>query len=78
MIIGRWIRNRVHWPSLRLKADSEKCTSCNRCTRECPMSLDVKQMVLAGDMEDYECILCGTCLDSCPTKAIRYSFSGGK
>jgi polyferredoxin len=78
MIIGRWIRNRVRWPSLRLIADTGKCTSCKRCTRECPMSLDVNAMVQAGDMEDYECILCGTCVDGCPTEAICFSFSAGE
>jgi ferredoxin-type protein NapH len=78
MIIGRWIRNRVRWPSLRLQSDTEKCTSCLRCTRDCPMSLEVNDMVQAGDMEDSECILCGTCVDGCPTGAVNFTFSGGK
>jgi polyferredoxin len=78
MIIGRWIRNRVKWPALRLVAEPEKCSSCLSCTRGCPMSLDVHQMVQAADMEDAECILCGTCVDGCSKDAIRFSFSGGK
>jgi len=77
MIIGRWIRNRFRWPSLRLRAESDKCTDCHRCTRECPMSLDVNQMVRSGHMEESECILCGTCVDTCPAQAIRYTFSRG-
>ncbi|OGD26301.1 MAG: hypothetical protein A2Y56_13405 [Candidatus Aminicenantes bacterium RBG_13_63_10] len=78
MIIGRWIRNRFVWPSLRLKADYEACKNCGTCTSNCPMSLDVTGMVRAGKMENAECILCGTCADNCAAGAVRYSFSSGK
>ena len=77
MIIGRKIRNLVRYPSLRLKADVDRCTDCLRCTRDCPMSLEVNQMVRAQKMEDDECILCGTCVDNCPSDVIRYTFSRG-
>lgn len=78
MIIGRWLRNRLAWPSLRLKADPSLCADCKKCTGNCPMSLDVNAMVQAGKMENPECILCGTCVDNCTKKVIRYSFSSGK
>lgn len=78
MIIGRWIRNRLNWPSLRLKADASECTNCKKCTTNCPMSLDVNAMVQVNQMEKYECILCGTCVDNCANKAIVYSFNKGK
>ncbi|HSA99328.1 MAG TPA: 4Fe-4S binding protein [Anaerolineales bacterium] len=78
MIIGRWIRNRFAWPSLRLKAEASACADCKKCTSNCPMSLDVNAMVQIGRMENAECILCGTCVDNCAKKAIRYSFSFGK
>ena len=73
MIIGRKIRNIFKYPSLQLKADTEKCTDCLTCTRNCPMSLDVNGMVQRGEMEHTECILCGSCVDSCSNKVIRYS-----
>lgn len=78
MIIGRWIRNKVKWPALRLVAKPEKCSACQSCTRGCPMSLDVHQMVKVADMEDAECILCGSCVDGCSKDAIRFSFSAGR
>jgi polyferredoxin len=78
MIIGRWIRNRFGWPSLRLKADTTTCADCKKCTSNCPMSLDVNAMVQIGHMENRECILCGTCVDNCSKGAIKYSFSYGK
>jgi ferredoxin-type protein NapH len=78
MMIGRWIRNRFGWASLRLVADASACSDCKLCTKSCPMSLDVNAMVQIEKMEHAECILCGTCVDNCSKKAIRYSFSASK
>jgi polyferredoxin len=78
MMIGRWLRNRLAWPSLRLKASAASCTNCMTCTRNCPMSLDVNAMVQAEKMENPECVLCGMCVDNCVSKSIKYTFSAGK
>jgi polyferredoxin len=78
IILGRRIRNLLRWPALRLRVNPDKCIDCNRCTQSCPMSLDVNQMVHDGDMENAECILCGSCVDVCPKQVIHFSFSGGK
>lgn len=78
MIIGRWIRNRFPWLSLRLTADASACTNCKTCTSNCPMSLDVNGMVQLEQMEHAECILCGSCVDGCSRNAIHYTFSAGK
>jgi len=78
MMLGRWLRNRFAWPSLRLVSNPSICADCKKCTSNCPMSLDVNAMVQLGKMENSECILCGTCVDNCSKHAIRYSFSSGK
>jgi len=78
MILGRKLRNAVRWPALRLAADPALCRDCEACTSNCPMSLDVHAMVQRGDMEDGECILCGTCVDGCPSGAVRFVFSAGR
>jgi len=78
MILGRKVRNLVKWPALRLQAEPGKCSDCMTCTRSCPMSLNVHQMVQRGDMEDSECILCGNCVDNCTKSAICFSFSSGR
>lgn len=78
MIAGRKIRNLFKWPSLRLKADKQKCKDCLKCNEVCPMSLDVYKMVQAETMKNSECILCGSCVDNCPENVISYSFSKGK
>jgi polyferredoxin len=78
MIIGRWIRNRFGWACLRLVADTAACADCMKCTKNCPMSLDVNAMVQLEQMENTECILCGTCVDNCAKSAIHFAFSAGK
>jgi ferredoxin-type protein NapH len=77
MIIGRKISNLVRGPALRLRADADLCTECGTCTRNCQMSLEVSQMVQAGEMENSECILCGQCVDGCPGQAICFTFARG-
>ena len=74
MIAGRQARNLFKWPALGLKADADQCIDCRRCTKGCPMSLDVNNMVHAGTMENSECILCGSCVDVCPKDVISYTF----
>lgn len=78
MILGRKLGNLINLPVLRLKAEKSACINCKRCTRDCPMSLDVNAMVQAGKMENSECVLCGTCADVCPKDVIHYSFSSGR
>ena len=38
------------------------------------MRLDVRGMVEKGRMENAECALCGTCVDACPKRVIRYAW----
>jgi len=74
MILGRKIRNRLRIPALYLTSAPNNCISCHRCTNECPMSLPVEIMVKENKMENTECILCGTCIDGCKSKAIEFKF----
>ena len=47
----------------------EKCTGCETCVGECPVSaismVDGKASVNAGD-----CVDCGACTGACPVEAI--------
>jgi len=78
MILGRKLRNLFAWPSFRLKAESDLCINCKKCTNNCPMSLDVNGMVNTGSMENSECILCAQCADGCPRDVIHLVFQSGK
>ena len=74
MIIGTKIKNLLKYPSLHLKADSEKCIQCKLCTENCLSSLEVDEMVQKREMKNTECILCGECVDNCPKAVIKYRF----
>jgi ferredoxin-type protein NapH len=43
---------------------------CGKCSRNCPMGLEVQEMVEVSDMRSSECVLCGSCVDGCPRGAI--------
>ncbi len=72
MIAGRKIRNLIGLPALQLSADASRCIDCKKCSKECPMGLDVNGMVRNGEMENADCILCASCADACPQCAITY------
>jgi len=75
LVIGTQMKDWGKWPSLHLQIKEDTCTQCELCDQHCPMSLNVSEMVTAGSMKNSECILCGNCVDGCPTGIIQYSFS---
>jgi len=75
MIIGRSLRNTCGWAAFALTAEPDNCTGCRLCTSRCPMSLEVEDMVKNGKMEHPECILCGTCVDTCKKGAIDFCWA---
>lgn len=77
MVLGMKLRRLLHLPGLHIRIrEKEKCISCGKCSRECPMSLPVKEMVQEGCMENAECIQCGVCIDSCPQHILAYGMRG--
>lgn len=72
MVIGSWLKKKLHIPSLHLAAESHQCIGCQKCNKACVMSLDVSGMVEKGKVFHTECILCGECIDTCPKKVLRY------
>ena len=70
MVIGEKLSDLLHIPRFRLKAKPDDCVSCGKCSRNCPMGLNVAEMVKSGSMDSTECINCLECVDGCPKKAI--------
>jgi Polyferredoxin len=77
MIAGRKIRNLFRWPALGLSADPARCTDCKKCSKACPMGLDVNAMVRKGEMDSPDCITCASCADVCPQGAVTYGWKRG-
>lgn len=74
MIIGGKIRDLLRIPSLRLITKPDLCNSCGLCSRSCPMSLPLDELIKNGEIGHSECTLCSTCVDSCPKGAIKFAF----
>ncbi|MBQ1821356.1 MAG: 4Fe-4S binding protein [Clostridia bacterium] len=53
----------------RVKCDHEKCVSCGKCKRVCPMNVDVTDNSRRRE-NGTECILCMECVKNCPKKAL--------
>ena len=54
---------------IRVKCDKEKCISCGKCKRVCPMNVDVTDNSRKRE-NGTECILCMECVKSCPKDAL--------
>lgn len=54
---------------LRIKCDKEKCVSCGKCKKVCPMNVDVTDNSRKRE-NGTECILCMECVKNCPKKAL--------
>lgn len=54
-----------------LGVDAERCISCERCARICP----VNNILMRGKLPEWQgnCALCTRCYNFCPTAAITYN-----
>lgn len=55
---------------MRIKADTDKCVSCGKCKKVCPMDVDMTDNSRKR-INGTECILCLECVEECPKKALR-------
>ena len=55
---------------LRVKNNVEKCVSCGKCKRVCPMDVDVPNNS-RNRRNGTECIVCFRCIEECPEKSLH-------
>ena len=70
MIIGNKLRHWLKIPGIYLNSKKNLCIECGRCSRECPMDIDVMKLVGSGRMYSSECTFCLNCADVCPKGVI--------
>lgn len=58
-----------YFSMLRIKCDTDKCISCGKCKRVCPMNVEVTDN-LRTRKNGTECILCFECVKNCPKDAL--------
>lgn len=54
---------------LRITCDKDKCVSCGKCKRVCPMDVDPTDNARSRK-NGTECILCMECVKNCPKNAL--------
>lgn len=59
-----------YYSLLRVKVDPDKCVSCGKCKRVCPMDVDVTDNSRKR-LNGTECILCFRCVEECPKHALK-------
>lgn len=68
--VSIFLKPASYFSVLRVKCDIEKCISCGKCKRVCPMNVDVPNNCRKRK-NGTECILCTKCIDECPKKALH-------
>ena len=58
-----------YYSLIRIKCDENKCISCGKCLKVCPMEVEVNKNA-RNRKNATECILCQKCTKACPTKAL--------
>jgi len=58
-----------------VKVKHDTCVMCGKCSKVCPMGIDVANMDVVTSPE---CIACGTCVNACPSKdkPLNFTFAG--
>ncbi len=54
----------------RIRVEEDRCISCGKCQRVCPMDVEVPSNSLQKKNAT-ECILCMKCVEQCPQKALK-------
>lgn len=59
---------------LSVKIDHDACIKCNKCKQACLADPAILDDAVAGDedrVRSGDCMLCGACVDHCPTSALK-------
>lgn len=61
---------------MKIKGNIDKCTSCKICEKNCLMDINITEFIQKKKrVTSSECIICYTCINSCPTGALSNSFN---
>jgi polyferredoxin len=61
----------------RIRANKQRCISCNICTKVCHMGIDVMNYANKGiPMNDVQCVRCSVCIVNCPLQVLTFGTLG--
>lgn len=67
--VAVFLKPMSYFSLLRIQCDKDKCISCGKCVKLCPMDVDVMDNSRKR-RNGTECILCMECVKNCPKKAL--------
>lgn len=68
--VTAFLKPASYFSLLRVKNDEEKCVSCGKCRKACPMDVDMTDNSRRR-LNGTECILCFRCIDACPRHSLH-------
>lgn len=69
--VAVFLKGASYFSLSRVKVDKEKCISCGKCKKVCPMNVDMTDNSRKRK-NGTECILCQECVSSCPVSALKF------
>lgn len=66
-----FLKSMSYFSAMRITCDKEKCVSCGKCKRVCPMDVDMTDNTRSRK-NGTECIICMECVEQCPKKALKF------
>jgi len=70
LVAGTMIGDKFNLPQLKIVSEPEKCISCSKCNKACPMSIDVMTELKKGSIQSLDCINCSECEQVCPKNVL--------
>lgn len=67
--IAVFMKPMSYFSLLRIKCDKDKCVSCGKCRKVCPMDVDMTDNSRKRQ-NGTDCILCFECVKACPKNAL--------
>lgn len=67
--VAVFLKPMSYFSLMRVKCDKDKCISCGKCKKVCPMGVDVTDNSRKRK-NGTECILCYECVKACPKDAL--------
>ena len=60
---------------IKVKKTLDNCTNCKLCEKKCPMDIEITKYIRENKrVSSSECIICHTCISTCPQKTLKLSF----